>query len=499
MGNLPNTESLASHPGRVNLWIKGLALFLIVLATASLVFISYLASHQADHQAIAYEKNLFEHAQDELDLRTAQNIATLAYWDEAVQRIVHDFDEEFVRNDFLNYFWDDFEIERTYIIAPDDTVIAKAFRDYMVVETVPLLPGSAIKRIADRSRSRYEELKIPIAGGFGISGISYYEIGDLAKYTVGFIDGLPAHFVAMPILPDQGEVALGDGPPHVVVTIRYIDRQYVEILTNKLSFEDLRFQKGLPPSNASSIWTLFDHENKPRGYFSWTSRQPGKVIWEFVVPVIILLITAITAIAFVAVLKATGLVSSLERSERLNHFNARHDPLTGLANRFQFNERMDLALAALPETGFTLIICDLDHFKEINDTYGHIAGDKVICVVAERLKHAIGANGLVARSGGDEFVILAGTTDVERLVTLCETIVERISKPVAIPNSTAVRVGISLGVAIAPACGMTETKLLTAADNALYTAKNSGRGTYSIACGPVTGPAVTTPGGTAAA
>lgn len=499
MGKLPNTQSRTTRPGRVNLWINGLALFLIVLATASLVFISYLASRQADHQAIAYEKSLFEHAQEELDLRTAQNIATLAYWDEAVQRIVHDFDEDFVRNEFLNYFWDDFEIERTYIIAPDDTVIAKAFRDYTSVEAAPLLPGSAIKRIADRSRTRYEELKIPIAGGFGVSGISYYEIGELAKYTVGFIDGLPAHFVAMPILPDQGEVALGDGPPHVVVTIRYIDRQYVDILANKLSFDDLRFQKGVPPPDAISIWPLLDHENKPRGYFSWSSRKPGKVIWEFVVPVIILLITAITAIAFVAVFKATGLVNSLEKSERLNHFNARHDPLTGLANRFQFNERMDLALAALPGTGFALIICDLDHFKDINDTYGHIAGDTVICVIAERLKNATGPNGLVARSGGDEFVILTGTTDVERLAVLCDTIVERVSKPVAIPPNTSVRVGISLGVAIAPACGTTETRLLTAADNALYTAKNSGRGTYSIACGPVSGPVVTTPGGNAAA
>jgi diguanylate cyclase (GGDEF)-like protein len=488
------------RPGRVSLWIYALAFFLIVLATASLMFISYLASRQADRQALEYEKSLFDHAHEEFDLRTAQSIAALAYSDEAVKRIVHGFDKEFIRNGFLNYFWEKFEIERTYIVSPDDHVIARAFRDYISFGSPILKHNPSLLTIAESSRKKFRELKVPVGDGFGIAGVSHNEIVELAEHAVEVIDGQPAHFIAMPIVPDRGTIALADEPPHVVVAIRYFDRQFVDNLANKLSLENLKFQHGQPEGKNPSTWTVRDHDNRPEGYFTWTSQQPGQGIWEFVVPIIVLLIIAISVAAFVAVKKAVRLVTILENSERLNHFNARHDPLTGIANRFQFTERMDMAIAALPKTGFALIICDLDHFKKINDTHGHVAGDAVICTVAERLKDSTGGIGLVARSGGDEFVILIdATTDQKRLASLCRKLIENVSQPIAIPQNRQVRVGISLGIAVAPDCGITETRLLSAADKALYEAKHSGRGAFSIAHGLAEIPSATTSGGSAAA
>lgn len=500
MEKIPSASKEIIRPGRVSLWIYALAFFLILLATASLMFISYLASRQADLQALDYEKSLFDHAHEEFDLRTAQNIAALAYSDEAVKRIAREFDKEFIRNGFLNYFWEKFEIERTYIVSPDDHVVARAFRDYVSFGSPVLKHNPSLLRIAESSRKKFRALKVPVGDGFGISGISHNEIAELAEHSVEVIDGQAAHFVAMPIVPDRGTVTLADETPHIVVAIRYFDRQFIDNLANKLSLENLKFLHGEPQGGNPSTWIVHDHDNRPEGYFTWTSQQPGQGIWEFVVPIIVLLIIAISIAAFVAVKKAVGLVTILENSERLNHFNARHDPLTGLANRFQFTERMDMAIAALPKTGFALVICDLDHFKKINDTHGHIVGDAVICTVAERLKDATGSNGLVARSGGDEFVILVeATTDPKRLASLCRKIIEKVSQPIAIPQSRHVRVGISLGLAVAPDCGITETRLLSAADNALYEAKHSGRGAFSIAHGLAEIPTAAASGENAAA
>ncbi len=482
MSKLPNTGSKYSRTGSASHWINALAAFLILLATTSLVFISYLASRQADRQAHTYEVSLFEHAEREIDLRTAQNMAALVYSDETVENVAHMFDGNFVRHALLNHLWEDFLIERSYLISPEGKVVAKAFRDYVTFSSERLPPGSNIHKLAERNQATYAGLRIPHRDGFTIPHIPYNTIGDLADISVGFIDRKPAHLVAMPIVPHEGEVALDDKPPFVLITIRFIDAQYVSLLKEKLPFSGLQFTKGSPPETTDFKSVLYDMDGQPWGYYSWTGQSPGQGIWNYVIPILLVLISAISGVGLFAARKTRVLVNALEDSERLHRFNALHDPLTGIANRFQFTQKIDELLEQDGELEFALIVCDLDRFKDINDTYGHLAGDTAICEVAARLTRTTGDMGLVARSGGDEFVILIeNAVDRAAITSLCERILREIGLPIAIPPHPPAQVGISLGVAFAADHGKCEAQLLAAADKALYKAKEKGRGAYEYA------------------
>ncbi|OBQ60081.1 putative bifunctional diguanylate cyclase/phosphodiesterase [Mesorhizobium erdmanii] len=164
--------------------------------------------------------------------------------------------------------------------------------------------------------------------------------------------------------------------------------------------------------------------------------------------------------------------------ERMIHL-AHHDTLTGLPNRSMFRERLDLALEDTTAPPLAIFSLDLDRFKAINDTWGHPAGDWLLKSVAERLQRCLrNETDIVARFGGDEFVVLQfnsrGIADAERLA---KRIVEAIAKPFR-DRSRDMHVGISLGIAVFPEDGRDADTLLKNADTALYRAKSEGRNLY---------------------
>ena len=166
-------------------------------------------------------------------------------------------------------------------------------------------------------------------------------------------------------------------------------------------------------------------------------------------------------------------------SEKLRHA-ALHDTLTGIANRQNLQQHIE---ARLRETDskhdqICVIHIDLDRFKEVNDSHGHPVGDGVLRKAAERMVNAIGTDDLVARIGGDEFVIV--TTKLSRdpatkIQAFCENLITQISRPILV-NGIECRVGASVGYIISDrACSSTES-LIANADIALYESKRCGRG-----------------------
>lgn len=157
---------------------------------------------------------------------------------------------------------------------------------------------------------------------------------------------------------------------------------------------------------------------------------------------------------------------------------AHHDTLTGLPNRAAFNTQLAASLEQAEAAGGTVaIMCiDLDRFKEINDVYGHAAGDALLKEVTQRLQIAAGGT-FLARLGGDEFIIIA--TEGEQPAAaekMTEALLAAVAKDVNIDGHSLVT-GISIGVAIYPTDGADATSLLNNADAALYRAKGEGRGT----------------------
>lgn len=172
-----------------------------------------------------------------------------------------------------------------------------------------------------------------------------------------------------------------------------------------------------------------------------------------------------------------ALEASLRELERL----ARVDSLTGLANRRQFDERLQLALLRLNRHGVpvALMFLDVDHFKHINDTWGHAVGDKVLCSFAERLNHCVRAGDLVARLGGDEFVVLVEDATVpEAAESIARKLIAAMHDTIDI-GETKLMTTTSIGIAYAGVPTDAHT-LLAKADAALYAAKEAGRDTYRM-------------------
>ncbi len=156
---------------------------------------------------------------------------------------------------------------------------------------------------------------------------------------------------------------------------------------------------------------------------------------------------------------------------------AHYDTLTGLANRARLRDEIDRSIltARRNRTQFAVVFMDLDHFKQVNDTLGHEAGDHLLQVVANRLVRAVRETDCLARLGGDEFVLLAPEVDsAEDVTVITDKIRTQLLQPIPI-ESQMIRIGVSMGVSLFPDDGQDANTLLRCADSALYQAKAEGR------------------------
>ncbi|MEJ2888664.1 putative bifunctional diguanylate cyclase/phosphodiesterase [Actinomycetospora aeridis] len=176
-------------------------------------------------------------------------------------------------------------------------------------------------------------------------------------------------------------------------------------------------------------------------------------------------------------------VSERHRLQEHLEYQAFHDPLTDLANRAKFTERLGRVFSREgPDSTRRVGVCflDLDGFKTINDSLGHSVGDRMLQEVARRLDACVSEGELVARMGGDEFVVLVEDSHgVDRLVGLAERILAALAPPLPLAGQELV-VGASVGVVEQAVTQTTASELMRAADITLYTAKAEGRGRWAV-------------------
>ena len=176
-------------------------------------------------------------------------------------------------------------------------------------------------------------------------------------------------------------------------------------------------------------------------------------------------------------------ITDRARNEKRIAFLAQHDLLTGLANRALFSEKLDDAAKRLQRHGttFTVLMLDLDRFKNVNDTLGHPAGDQLLVEVARRLTSSLRDTDVLARLGGDEFAIIQENEkdQSEGAIALALRIIGLIEQPFDLDGHR-VGVGTSIGVSFAPEHGTNAESLLQKADVALYAAKSGGRNDFRI-------------------
>jgi diguanylate cyclase (GGDEF)-like protein len=178
---------------------------------------------------------------------------------------------------------------------------------------------------------------------------------------------------------------------------------------------------------------------------------------------------------------ASDISDRKQREDQVFHL-AHHDPLTGLLNRSLLRDRIGLAIeqAHRSRNAAAVFFIDLDGFKQINDTMGHAAGDRVLVGVGARLKAAVRSSDSVIRIGGDEFVVvMPGLTTPSDVFPCARALLISLQLPIQI-DDTQIQIGCSIGAVVYPQSALEIDDLLSKADLALYTAKNLGKNRYHI-------------------
>jgi diguanylate cyclase (GGDEF)-like protein len=170
-------------------------------------------------------------------------------------------------------------------------------------------------------------------------------------------------------------------------------------------------------------------------------------------------------------------IAELKISQEALRRQAYFDHLTGLANRALCTDRCQSAIerSKRNQTPFAVLMVDLNRFKEINDHYGHAAGDRVLTTVSQRLVETVRASDTVARFGGDEFVVILDSVgDRQELARIGQLLIDMLSQRVRLESGAEVSVGVSIGFAVFPDDGSSLEELLEVADQAMYQCKTSG-------------------------
>ncbi len=171
-------------------------------------------------------------------------------------------------------------------------------------------------------------------------------------------------------------------------------------------------------------------------------------------------------------------IESLRERQRQLEVQAHYDALTGLANRKLLQDRFQTAVERAKRSGdsFALLMIDLDGFKAVNDTHGHMAGDQVLATIAQRLVANSRTCDTAARVGGDEFVLIVESIhDVAEVAGIAHKLIKTLSEEIQIDDDNSVTVGASIGVALYPDDGDGLSQMLSVADLAMYECKSSGQ------------------------
>jgi diguanylate cyclase (GGDEF)-like protein/PAS domain S-box-containing protein len=230
------------------------------------------------------------------------------------------------------------------------------------------------------------------------------------------------------------------------------------------------------PSEAEELTALLRSVNTLNSVEIELRRQDRRALW-------VLENIALVGDGAAALVHATVVdISDRKRAEEQIEFHAYHDVLTHLPNRRLFTDRLrhSLTRAKRNNKSVAVMFIDVDHFKTVNDSLGHTAGDELLLEMARRLRECVRDDDTVARLGGDEFtIILAELRQPEDALVVAEKVLAAVQEPLTI-NNTPVNVSASIGIALYPDDGSDPESLLRNADSAMYRAKEAGRSNVQL-------------------
>jgi diguanylate cyclase (GGDEF)-like protein len=441
---------------------------IVAVAIVCIVVAVLSSAQRADSVAIDHERQLLRAAltnQGEQVLREVKSVAASKF---AVRNIRDRFDPDWVKHyvgeklnrsfeqDVVMLFDGNDRLTYSFADPASDTAWFEAARH----EFTPLLDY-----VRGRSTSLRDVIRVDSAP------IGPHDAGALIHKFKG-----QSAVLAAAAVPHGDTVAASSAAP-ILMSVRYIDRELLADIAGQLRLKNLREISYGPLAHGDADFMLTDLNGDATMRLAWRPTQPGADIVNSVWPYIAVTIAGFALLAaFVLRYMRHTSVAIAAGETRLRHL-AMHDPLCGLPNRIFFSERLETVIDDVRHGGAPAAVfyIDLDHFKDVNDTLGHPAGDELLRNVTLRLSQALRDDDLVARLGGDEFAVISSTGhDRDETMTVAQRIISALCTPYAINKQTIV-IGASIGIALIDSnCG-SSADVMRYADMALYRAKNEGR------------------------
>ncbi|GEO83988.1 MULTISPECIES: putative bifunctional diguanylate cyclase/phosphodiesterase [Alphaproteobacteria] len=450
------------------------AVGMIVLTVATFAFLVW-STWKIDTVSVARQSELARHVISRFRHQIAHDQESATVWDDAVTNVrayASPESMDWINANLGEWMHTYFGHDAAYVITAEGKPVY-VFSDGM------RQGAGAYNSIAATAAPMLGELRAALIRGDPIApdeGISSPGVSDFR-----LLNGRPAVVSLKPIISDSGEIEQVAGEEFIHIAVRYLDGTFLRELETKYDFGAMHFSRTDEERAQKASLPLTTTGGDVIGYLVWEPYRPGLAFLQSITPALVaILLCLVGAVGVFIGMLYRRAMANREQEARIRYL-ASHDSLTGLLNRASFETRLDAALSSAAGTPqqIAVLYLDLDRFKPINDTLGHPVGDTVIREVAERICRLAPEGAPVCRVGGDEFNVLVPYAQVEEIEVLCRAIVRSICQPIDIHGQN-VFVGISIGVALSPVHGTERTELTRKADVALYSAKASGRGCYSI-------------------
>lgn len=404
-------------------------------------------------------------------------------WDEAF-RVVEDpvANETWLRNNMMTWLSQNHGFTRSVLVGSDFESASIFANDADTGWMSPQLFDELEPAIA-KVRARYINSFHQTPSGLysfmpqgGETHLSIAETGMVSLHSEPYL------FTAAAIVPRIQSVFATRKPPAVLVSLIPLRGQKLNNISSMSRLEGFVLAPEQVERDGVGAFQLKSPRGNDIGVIAWQASQPGTQMLQRINPFLAVAALIIAAVVIAVTIFTRQMTRRLARSEANAVHSAQHDALSGLPNRSSFQTLLTETLeeSARKESSTAVIYMDLDHFKDINDTLGHSAGDKVIVAVANRLKQVLPENGIVARISGDEFaMVISDCENDEWLEYILDQVQDEISRPVKIGRRE-LHASLSMGAAIAPKDGKNPDELLRKADIALYDAKANGRNRRSF-------------------
>lgn len=444
--------------------IAGMAAGMILLAGFALT----VATRHADVREREYEQTLVGNGlrQRGVEIQTAINPYVI--WDEAIIKLDNQYDPAWASQNIGASLGGALGYRIVFVLDGDDKPI------YGHLNGADVAPDSYARYAAPSARL------VEAVRAIEADAAKVKKLRTVHRSRVELIGDEPVLITVSLVRPDLKAKTRGARAPLVVTGIP-VANGVVKAFSDRFLLHQARIEvvraDAVRTDGAQAV--LGKVADGRRVVLRWEPRRPGAELLKSATP---MLVTAVLA-AVIGSLLLFRITRRAAKKLLLSEAEAKHlslhDPLTGLANRTLFTDRLVHAHALLRrKPGHLAVLCiDLDRFKEVNDSYGHDAGDQLIREVARRLQGICRETDTICRLGGDEFAIIQPDTNPSGVATLAQRVVDGLSGEVDLSIGRA-ELSCSVGVAVVSDADQGQAELLRQADVALYRAKEAGRGRY---------------------